>query len=194
MSEKRSAVATNLRIQRDACAHLGSTLYAELLDRMASDVEGQGPSWRVLEPFASWDRDTAYVLRLMGAVHRLVLTGEAPALAPHFGPGADPKAAWAALTDLLTERGHEIQARALEHSVQTNEVGRAAALAPAMLWLSPGRPLRLLELGASAGLNLRWDRYRYEDLWGDPHSPVQIKDRYEGTPPPFDSSATQIVE
>ena len=27
-----------------------------------------------------------YVLRLMGAVHRLVLSGEAPALAPHFGP------------------------------------------------------------------------------------------------------------
>jgi hypothetical protein len=24
------------------------------------------------------------------------------------------------------------------------------------------RPLRLLEVGSSAGLNLRWDHYRYE--------------------------------
>jgi hypothetical protein len=63
-----------------------------------------------------------------------------------------------------------------------------------MLWLSGGRPLRLLELGASAGLNLRWDAYRYEDLWGDPASPVRLTDRYEGAPPPFEPAEAQIVE
>ena len=37
-----------------------------------------------------------------------------------------------------------------------------------------GRPLRLLEIGASAGLNLRFDRYRYEqddEAWGPRDSP-----------------------
>jgi hypothetical protein len=38
--------------------------------------------------------------------------------------------------------------------------------------------MRLLEVGASAGLNLRWDCSRYkagERVWGDARSPVRIK-------------------
>jgi hypothetical protein len=73
-------------------------------------------------------------------------------------------------------------------------VGRCAALAPAILAYSRGLPLRLLELGASAGLNLRWDTYRYEDLWGDPHARVKLERRYEGTRPPFEPSSVEVVE
>jgi hypothetical protein len=73
--------------------------------------------------------------------------------------------------------------------VQTNEVGRSAALLGAFLWEAreTGLPLRLLEIGASAGLNLRWDCYRYEGegwSWGDPGSPVVLRDRFaDGRPP-----------
>ncbi|HEX5947389.1 MAG TPA: DUF2332 domain-containing protein, partial [Acidimicrobiales bacterium] len=64
---------------------------------------------------------------------------------------------------------------------QTNEVGRSAVLAPgyAAIARRSGLPLRLLELGASGGLNLRWDRYWYdtgETTLGDPASEV----RFEG--------------
>ncbi len=187
-------IISDVHFQRDACAFLGSPLYAALLDRMAEDVEAKGPSWTVLERFAGWSRDSAYVLRLMGAVHRLVLKGEAPSLAPHFTANADPQAAWTALRALLDERGQEIGASAEEHPVQTNEVGRCAALAPAMLAFSAGRPLRLLELGTSAGLNLRFDAYRYEDLWGDKDSPVQLTGRYGTTPPPFTPARIEIPE
>jgi len=45
--------------------------------------------------------------------------------------------------------------------VQTNEVQRSWALAPAFLALADGRPLDLLELGPSGGLNLVWDRYAH---------------------------------
>ncbi len=43
--------------------------------------------------------------------------------------------------------------------MQTNEVQRSWALLPAFLTVADGRPLDLLELGPSAGLNLLWDRY-----------------------------------
>jgi hypothetical protein len=49
-----------------------------------------------------------------------------------------------------------------------------------------GLPLRLLEVGSSAGLNLCWDRYRYTwqgGAWGDPKSALVIEDVFtDGTP------------
>jgi hypothetical protein len=194
MPDARATVAARVRRQRDGCELLGSPLYAGLLDQMAHDVEAGGPAWEVLAAFADWPGESAYVLRVMGAVNRLVLTGSAPEVAPFFVPGADAAAAWEAFRALLAERGDEVQATALEHPVQTNEVGRCAALAPAFLWLSGGRPLRLLEIGASGGLNLRWDAYRYEDRWGDARSPVRLVDRYEGAPPPFEPATVEVVE
>jgi hypothetical protein len=181
-------------MQQEACAYLGSPLYAGLLGRLAADVESGGAGLRVLEPFADWSSDSVYVLRLMGAVNRLVLTGEAPELAPYFAPGGDPESAWPAFHALLDSRGGDLQSLALERPVQTNDVGRSAALAPAILWLSGGMPVRLLELGASAGLNLRWDAFRYEDLWGERDSPVHLVDRYDGAPPPFEPGRVEIVE
>ena len=55
----------------------------------------------------------------------------------------------------------------LDGAPQTNEVGRSALLMSGLLVLADrfGLPLRLFELGASAGLNLQLDRYGY-DLGG----------------------------
>ena len=65
--------------------------------------------------------------------------------------------------------------------VQTNEVGRCAYLMPGFMTVAAentGRPLALLDVGASAGLNLNWDKYRYRystgDEFGPPDSPVAI--------------------
>jgi hypothetical protein len=71
----------------------------------------------------------------------------------------------------LAER-HEWLARFVaEQGVQTNEVRRSWGLLPAFLLIAAeaGRPLDLVELGPSAGLNLVWDRYRYRygnSRWG----------------------------
>jgi hypothetical protein len=50
--------------------------------------------------------------------------------------------------------------------VQTNEVERSRALLPGFLEVvrQTGLPLRLLEIGASAGLNLRWDHFPFLDV------------------------------
>lgn len=45
----------------------------------------------------------------------------------------------------------------------------------------------LLEVGATAGLNLRFDHYRYElgeSIWGPPNSPVTLRARVSGRLPP----------
>ena len=68
--------------------------------------------------------------------------------------------------------------------MQTNEVQRAWALLPGFLTVADGRPLDLLELGPSAGLNLVWDRYgnRYSTgSWGDGGLELAGNDRL---PPP----------
>jgi hypothetical protein len=55
----------------------------------------------------------------------------------------------------------------------------------------------LLEIGASAGLNLRWDHYRYEDgadgsAWGDASSPLRFDGVYEDPRPRLDLEAHVI--
>ncbi|MDQ3529053.1 MAG: DUF2332 domain-containing protein [Actinomycetota bacterium] len=183
-ADLRTWAVWHLDVQAAACAHLGSPLYAELLRRAADDVRADGPTWDVLTAHASRDPGDAMGLRLMAAVHRLVLTGAAPALAAHYpsvGGSTGTQGAWDAFRTVLVEH-RDTLLESVGRPCQTNEVGRSATLAPAFLYLAAttGLPLRLLEVGASAGLNLRWDHYRYADDspggpgWGDPASAVRI--------------------
>jgi hypothetical protein len=76
----------------------------------------------------------------------------------------------------------------VERPVQTNEPARCAALLGGFIETArtTGLPLRLLEVGASAGLNLAFDRYRYEladARWGPGDSPVTIRAALTGRPP-----------
>lgn len=88
----------------------------------------------------------------------------------------------------LVEHWAGVRAVALSRSTQTNEVGRCAALVPLLAELP--QPLALIEIGASAGLCLLLDRYRYAftpgAALGPAHSPVVLDCRLHGggTPPP----------
>ncbi|MEV5052262.1 DUF2332 domain-containing protein [Arthrobacter sp. LAR12-1-1.1] len=64
----------------------------------------------------------------------------------------------------LDDRWTEVSEIVLSRSTQTNEAGRCAALLPSLAQISAveGRPLALIEVGASAGLALFPDRYGYE--------------------------------
>jgi hypothetical protein len=169
-----------LRFQASACGYLGSPLYRDLLERAAAEVGRGGAVWGVLRGHEFDPPGSALVLRLMGAVNQMVLTGELPALAAlYVNPDRDPLATWEAFAAALAERRDELR-RLAERPVQTNEVGRCAALLPGFLIVAgaTGLPLRLLELGSSAGLNLRWDRYRYTAAgftWGPSDSPLEVQ-------------------
>ncbi|HEY1353685.1 MAG TPA: DUF2332 domain-containing protein [Ktedonobacteraceae bacterium] len=71
--------------------------------------------------------------------------------------------------------------------LQTNEVTRCANLLPAFEIVSRRggrRPMVLIEIGCSAGLNLLWDSYHYDygrHSVGNPDSPVRIRCLVHGT-------------
>ena len=205
MPARAEVLARWIRVQAQGCAELGSPFYASLLESAAADLEIGGP---VLDALSGFDKETewsALPLRLMGAVHRLVLQGRLPQLEPHYpsvGGDGDAAMAWPLFRGALREHGPEIS-RLIERRCQTNEVGRCAALLGGFLEVGhrTGLPLRILEVGASAGLNLRWDRYRYESGksgepgeagWGDESSPVRFVNFFE-TPPRLDLAA-EVVE
>jgi hypothetical protein len=102
----------------------------------------------------------------------------------------------AAARALLTERRAEVVAFMVSPP-QTNEVGRSFCLAPGfqVIAAETGLPLRLFEIGASAGLNLRFDRYAYDfagQAWGEAGSPVLLDNDWRGGPPPLGS--VEVVE
>jgi hypothetical protein len=128
---------------------------------------------------------------VLGAFHDLALDGAEPALTALY-PAASPQTDWDALWPRVVSLAERRRARLsafVEHEPQTNEVRRSMGLIGGFLTLAAdtGLPLRCFELGASAGLNLSWDRFGYsfgEATWGDPSSPLQLDADWSGPPPP----------
>jgi hypothetical protein len=195
--ERRDAetVGGLLRFQSVACGYVGSPLYEDLLARAADYYERGGPTRRVLEGHEEDPKDSALALRLMGAVHCLALTGRAPGVARRYAAAdRDGERTWEAFRATLEDRVDELRAL-VERPVQTNEVGRCAALLPGFLDVAAltGKPLRMLEVGASAGLNLGWSEYRYEAgdfAWGSPGSALRIDFELIGAARPAAAPAT----
>lgn len=85
------------------------------------------------------------------------------------------------------ETGEDTILEWMDHPTQTNEVGRSAAFMAALMTLAhdAAMPFELLEFGASAGLNLRLDRYAH-DLGGVSagklDSPVRVAPEWRGAP------------
>ena len=191
-------IANYFRLQAQYCRHLGSPFYGKLVDKIADDVERDGVCARILEGYPHEPAASAMALRFMGAFHRRVLAGQAPELARHYpsaGGDGDAAAAWPAMQQHATEHVEELRRIVATIGVQTNEVARSAALICGFLTVAreTGLPLRCLEVGASGGLNLRWDRFRYDAgaaAWGDPQSPVVLRDCWIETTPPFEIAAT----
>jgi hypothetical protein len=182
----KDAIAAQLQWQADACRMIGSELYAGLLERATADVRELGPTWNILRGHEEDPRFSVLGLRLLGGVNRLVLNEREPDLAGAYRSG-NASTAWPFLHDALRRNEDELR-DSLDRPVQTNEVGRCAALlfGFAAVAAETGLPLRLLEVGASAGLNLRWDRYRYRAdgfSWGAEDSPVELRFELEGKSP-----------
>jgi hypothetical protein len=195
------ALLDALRIQGDATTT--SPLYVHLLRIVLEDAQRGGPSASVLaradpslDPWAH-----ALPLRFLGALHRIVLEGRCDELARHYpsaGGSFDPAAPRPGIAgDLLTAiaKHRDELIAGLDKPVQTNEPARSAALVGGYLEIArrTRTPLRVLEIGSSAGLNLRWDRFHYdtgETSFGDPSSAVRFDRVWEGSLPDLDVAVT----
>ena len=154
------------------------SLYGVAARAMADDVEAGGVVRTLCPGWHPGPEDAAVHLRILAAVFREVLGGRAPELVPFYaclGGSADPGDVWPTMRAVIARSADRIRA-SLDTPPQTNEVGRSAALVVGLFEAVERTGLariRLLELGASAGLNLNvehftmvgdgWARGRYAD-------------------------------
>lgn len=131
-------------------------------------------------------------VNLFAAVHHLLLA-EADAPLARFYPNlaavpdpGDPVPEFLAFCADRSDRLREVLATRLP---QTNEVGRSALLLAGVAQLEGG-PVAVLDVGASAGLNLLLDRFSYSDarghLLGD--GPVHLECSVRGRRPGADGA------
>ena len=170
------------------------TTLSERFRSFAHITEGRAPLYAVLAAAVADDPallalldpapdEQAVPVLLFAAVHDLLLAEPTNRLARHYpnlGGTADPTGAFVEFRAFALERSAEIGAIVASRHTQTNEVGRCALLLPAL-----GRvadecgELSLVDVGASAGLTLLLDRYRYRyepvGLELGPHSTVRIE-------------------
>ncbi|MCF8466419.1 MAG: DUF2332 family protein [Sneathiella sp.] len=186
------AVRDAFTAQAAACEKLGSPFTARLCRLAGERLKSGGVAKKIL----TWQGDASATgdsvpLRLMGALHALVLQNRSPALITVYPPEdveTSDDALWGAVNEALKTEKTFILDR-LKGPPQTNEVRRAGATLPMFLEAArlTGLPLVLSEVGASAGLNLFLDQYdiRLKDRhWGDSASPVKISPEWHGKAAP----------
>ena len=187
--------------QAEACEQMGAPLNGVILRGAAADYAGRGPTYALMKHEAQARVGTAPALRLAGALHRMVLERRAPELAtyyPSVGGSSAISGAWDAARALIEQQPDALRER-IALPIQTNEVGRAVALLSGLMHISRAvgqQPIRLLEVGASAGLTLRFDAFGYTSAgreWGDLTGPVQLRDPWSGSEPDL-GARVSIVE
>ena len=164
--------------------HNSSPLYEHLSLAIAKDPE-------MLSLAAHCRKGERAPNLFFAAVHLLFLKGTRHPLSLYYqglsGSSLGTDDPYPTFRSFCLEYDEEIRSLISARLVQTNEVSRCACLVPAFVLVSrgaKGRPLHLVEIGASAGLNLLWDRYAYDygemRRCGDMNSPVQIKCAVKG--------------
>ena len=132
---------------------------------------------------------------LLGAVHYLLLKGKNHSL-KEFYPSIvenpnNAEESYFHFKDFCNQYTDEILPIIKNKLVQTNEVRRCAYLFPTFNYIFElgKKPLALIEIGTSAGLQLLWDKYSYSygtsEVYGDENSAVRITAEIEGENSPF---------
>lgn len=130
---------------------------------------------------------------LFGAVHYLMLDGAEHPLREFYpslvDDAADPEGAGPVFVDFCRAHRAAMEGLIRTRLVQTNVVKRALGLMVALRAIGGDRPVHLIEIGASAGIHLHFDRYRYrvgDRIFGRLDAPFTIESKWRGGSPPPD--------
>ena len=166
--------------QADSCRSLGSPMYSALFTDLAADYADGGRTYALLAGRSLRPVHDAVPLRLAGAIHRVVLQGKDDRLARHY-PSVGGKPAEDFTADFIGYMRDHLEdiESGLSTQVQTNEVGRSVVHLVLSHWLTTLgiEEFSLLEIGASAGLNLNFDKFYgcFGQLrMGDPSSSLRF--------------------
>lgn len=179
-----------LRFKRfaDESKGLNSKLYESLSREIADDNE--------LLELASNARSGQPVPNLLfAAVHYLLLKGREHPLKT-FYPSitkypSSVDGSFSQFKDFCGTYESEIIPLLKSKLVQTNEIRRCAYLYPVFCWIytKMDKPLSLIEIGTSAGLQLLWDHYSYsygsENVYGNKLSTVHLNTEIRGNNMPI---------
>lgn len=189
--DRTSELRSGAELQSRLCKENGSPTYGAIIDALAENLLSNRTAVEILRADSRDVVSSALYLRFLGAVNRIALADPSCPLRrffPSLGGHIDVDKVPGVFFDVVDERP-DVIAAGLAADVQTNEVGRAAPLSAALNYLTrtAGGKVNLLEVGASAGLNLWLDLYRVDagrTQWGPPDSPVQLTGHFIADSPP----------
>jgi hypothetical protein len=161
--------------------------YSPLYERISLAVAGDR---ELLERVQAAPPSAHLPPALLAAVHYLLLEGADHLLGDVYGgrSEADPGPLF---LDFCRSHSDAVMAIFATRHIQTNECGRSAAIGPGLTWVASqlDGPFALIDVGASAGLNLLCDRYRFDygrhGATGPAGSPVTISCAVVGGHPPI---------
>jgi len=184
------------RFARVEAPDLDSPMYAELAAGVAKDDE-------LLALAAQRQRGQPAPNMLFGAAQYLLLGGVEHPLAAHYpilsGPESPRRPAFPAFRAFCLEHREAVGELIATRRTQTQVVRRCTCLLPAfgLVHREAAAPLALIDVGASAGLNLNFDRYACRYLragsevlrWGRDGARVELEADLRGpgtmpAPPP----------
>ena len=172
---------------REEAPGLDSPIYAELSYGVSLDDE-------LLAIAAQKRKGQPAPNVLYAAVQYLLLSGVEHPLAAHYpivsGAERPPEPAFPLFRDFVLSHRDQVLELVRARGTQTNVVRRCACLLPAFSIVAreADAPLALIDLGASGGVNLNFDRYGYRYLrggaeerrWGPPNAAVQLESELRG--------------
>ena len=181
-------VRDSFRRQAEWCERLGSPFTALACRALGARLTEETAFGARLLNWPGSLRADLIALRACGALNALAREGH-PALAPLYPPNrlrSEDEFWLGAQVAIVSEDARLTDF--LDSAPQTNEVARSAALLPGCLEIArrTGLPLAIREIGASAGLNLLFDRYFYQYgsfNWGAREAAVTIACEWRGQAP-----------
>ncbi len=179
--------------QIEACRSLGSPLTADVLAGVIAAVDrATRTGTRILDWQGDLKKD-ALMLRITGGLNALARSAQDERLTALYAARSGD---WAGELRRVFTQWDVWLFPWLDHAPQTNEVARSGVLFPGVMEVARrfGPSIELLELGASAGLNLNMDKFAYEldrSCAGDLTSPVKISPEWRGAN--FQTHPVQIV-